>query len=73
MNNLTLAGLAVGQTAQIRELLCRGRLRSRLLDFGLIPGTAVTCVHQGAGIAAYRVRGAVIALRSCDAVTVTLA
>jgi len=46
----------------------------RLLDLGLIPGTAVYC--QGAAPAgdpvAYQIRGAVIALRRKDATSVLL-
>ena len=72
MNDHTLSGITAGETAQVRELCCTGQLRSRLLDIGLIPGTSVTCVHRGTGIAAYRIRGAVIALRDRDAVTITV-
>ena len=70
MKHQTLSGIAEGQTVRIQALNCKGALYSRLLDLGLIPGTAVTCVQQGTGIAAYRIRGAVIALRQCDAVNI---
>ena len=41
----------------------------RLLDLGLVPGTRVACVARSptGDPAAYRVRGAVIALRGGDA------
>lgn len=64
----TLDQLTEGASARIRRLEACGAIRSRLQDIGLIPGTRVTCVQMGAGIAAYRVRGAVIALRDTDAV-----
>lgn len=66
MENRTLAGISEGECARIRAVDCREALRCRLTALGLIPGTSVTCVHRGAGIAAYRIRGAVIALRLCD-------
>jgi ferrous iron transport protein A len=65
-----LAGIAEGQTVRIQAIHCTAALSSRLLDLGWIPGTAVTCVQQGAGIAAYRIRNAIIALRQCDAVNI---
>lgn len=63
-----LSDLAPGQGAVVRALQTRGELRRRLLDLGLIPGTRVTCLGQSpAGDpAAYRIRGAVIALRRVD-------
>ena len=67
-----LAGAAAGQTVRVRKICCAGSLRKRLPDIGMIPGTAVTCVHRGSGIAAYRVRGAVIALRLCDAAQIII-
>ena len=72
MNTQSLAGITAGETARVREICCQGILRSRLLDIGLIPGTPVVCVQQGAGIAAYRIRGAVVALRDRDAVKITV-
>lgn len=63
----TLVCIPEGHSARVRSLQLTGTIRSRLLDIGLIPGTRVTCVQAGRGIAAYRIRGAVIALRDCDA------
>ena len=63
----TLDRLTKGASARICRLEACGAVRSRLQDIGLIPGTRVTCVQTGAGIAAYSVRGAVIALRDSDA------
>lgn len=63
----TLSCIPEGHSGCVRALELQGAIRSRLLDIGLIPGTHVTCVQAGRGIAAYRIRGAVIALRDCDA------
>ena len=44
-------------------------LKQRLYDIGLVPGTKIKVVHQSpsGNPRAYLVRGAVIALRNCDA------
>lgn len=63
----TLDKLDEGASARVCALHSIGAIRSRLQDIGLIPGTKVTCVQTGAGLAAYRIRGAVIALRDQDA------
>ncbi len=61
----TLAGLSVGESATVVENHTAGSMRRRLLDIGLVEGTGVTCAFQSpAGDpVAYRVRGAIIALR----------
>jgi DtxR family Mn-dependent transcriptional regulator len=62
-----LSSLNVGQTAEVVDLspACRGLERRRLLDLGLVPGTTVTAELQSMGNdpTAYRIRGALIALR----------
>lgn len=48
-------------------------IRRRLQDVGLINGTFIECLHIGfGGIKAYRIRGAVTALRKKDAEKVLL-
>lgn len=62
----SLANLKPGQCGRV---LCLKQcaLRQRLQEIGLIPGTLVCCVLQKKrGIAAYSVRGALIALRFKD-------
>ena len=51
-----------------------GPLAGRLGDLGFTPGAAVECLFAapGWGMRAYRVRGAVIALRQRDAVQVAV-
>ena len=64
-----LSELMPGEKAAVRELLSRGEMRRRLLDIGLTGGTPVECVSRspGGGMGAYRIRGAVIAIRDSDA------
>lgn len=63
----SLADLELGESGRIVRLSarCRGSERRRLLDLGLIPGTVVAAELCGAGgdPIAYRVRGALLALR----------
>jgi len=63
---LTMAGLAPGTQAQVQSLDADGSLRRRLLDLGLVPGTVVASIGRSpAGDpTAYRIRGAVMALRA---------
>ena len=51
----TLACIAEGESVRVRSLEMGGILRRRLSDLGLIPGTEVTCVRRGNGLAAYRI------------------
>lgn len=61
----TLDQLQPGQTAAVVSLSCTGPNRRRMLDLGILPGTtiAVEMVSPLGDPIAYRVRGAVIALR----------
>lgn len=63
----TLADLAVGQDAEIVLISqgCRGIERRRLMDLGIVPGTAIALERRGmtGGLSAYRVRGTLVALR----------
>lgn len=62
-----LSSLAPGETALVEDFspVIQGVQRRRLLDLGLVPGTRVEAVRVGPGgdPTAYRIRGAVIALR----------
>lgn len=69
MNKTSLADLRPGGHAAVSSLRLGGAMRRRLLDIGLTGGTPVECVSRspGGGMAAYRIRGAVIAIRDADA------
>ena len=75
MSVTTLNQLKEGQTATISGLLAKGSMRRRLQDIGLIEGTEVECVQKSpAGDpVAYRIRGALIALRSEDSSNILVA
>jgi len=62
-----LSSLATGQQATVTDISpgCRGAERRRLLDLGLVPGTRVCAelASPAGDPVAYRVRGALVALR----------
>lgn len=66
-----LSALTAGETGTVIALAvsCRGAQRRRLLDLGVVPGTRVTNELTGPSgdPTAYRIRGALIALRSDQA------
>ncbi len=63
-----LNDLKPGQTARILTLASTGSTRRRLLDLGLVEQTLVQCVGRSPSgdPAAFRIRGAVIAIRSFE-------
>ena len=67
-----LAELTVGERGKVRCV--EGGLSQRLRDLGFTRGATVKCLlaAPGCGMRAYRVRGAVIALRQRDARQVTV-
>lgn len=71
---LKLSSLEPGQAGRVTALRCEGLSRRRLLDLGLTPGTLVECSFSGplGEPTAYRVRGALIALREeqCDEIEI---
>ncbi len=62
---IKLSSLKPGESGRVVALRCEGFNRRRLLDLGLTPGTTVECAFPGpmGEPTAYRVRGALIALR----------
>lgn len=62
-----LSTLLPGETATVSQISprCRGAERRRLISLGILPGTSVTAetVSPGGDPTAYRIRGALIALR----------
>jgi DtxR family Mn-dependent transcriptional regulator len=67
----TLADIEVGGRARVLGIspACQGAQRRRLLDLGVVPGTviAVEMTSASGDPVAYRIRGAMIALRSNQA------
>ena len=68
----TLSDLRPGEGAVVCGLRASGDTRRRLQDIGLIRGTTVACVGRSplGDPAAYRIRGATMALRGVDATRV---
>lgn len=68
MNICALNTLKVGEKAKIRSLDTDSSLYRRLCDIGLVEGTEICCLMKSplGDPCAYRIRGAVIALRNRD-------
>jgi Fe2+ transport system protein FeoA len=64
-HSLTLDALAPGQTAVVAALHSDGLERRRLMDLGILPGTAIQVEMKSplGDPVAYLVRGALVALR----------
>lgn len=71
---ITLLDVARGETAMVVGIVasCRGTQRRRLLDLGVVRGAEITpeLVSVAGDPVAYRVRGALIALRRAQAVQI---
>jgi ferrous iron transport protein A len=63
--NRTLADLLPGQSGVVKELHSQGPERRRMMDLGMVPGTVITAEMNSplGDPVAYRVRGALVALR----------
>jgi ferrous iron transport protein A len=73
--NRTLADLSPGQSGVVKELHSQGPERRRMMDLGMVPGTVIT-VEMNSPLGdpvAYRVRGALVALRREQARLVLIA
>lgn len=64
----SMSKMLPGQKASVISLDIDGDIRRRLLDIGLIEGTKIECVCQSplGDPLAFRIRGAIIAIRSND-------
>lgn len=67
--NCSLNDMTIGEKGSVVNLKTKGSMRRRLQDIGLVIGSKVKCVliSPGGDPIAYRIKGAVIALRSEDA------
>lgn len=72
---LPLSALALGECAYISRVGGVPDMAQRLTQLGFLPGTRVECelISPAGDPAAYRVRGALIALRAADAQAVMVA
>ena len=72
MPEKNLTDLHEGESAQVVLLLNESNIKRRLQDLGLVEGTRVRCIQKCpyGDMVAYGIRGAIIALRSEDAVGV---
>lgn len=70
----TLTKLAMNKVAIIESLNCTGDIKRRLLDLGIVKGTAIQPILQSPSgdPRAFRVRGSTIALRKEDAQNVII-
>lgn len=69
VETMPLSSLAVGEKCRIKGLSHCGTMRSRLCELGFVAGARAECLVRGfsGDPGAYRICGAVIALRQCDA------
>ena len=69
-----LSTLPVGEAGRVRCLRAGDGIGRRLMDLGFTPGAEAACLlaAPGNGMRAYRIRGAVIALRQREARMVIL-
>lgn len=65
----SLTGLKEGQAGKVKTLYTTGSMRRRLQDLGVVEGTIIECLQKSPSgdPIAYKIRGAIIALRSEDA------
>jgi len=73
-NCKAMSALCVGETGTVQCIVEKAALRRRLRELGLCDGATVTCVLHGAhrDIAVYKICGALVAVRDCDAKYVTV-
>ena len=66
---ISLYDLPIGRSTTVNSIQAEGITRRRMLDLGLVPGTRVEAlrVSPAGDPRAYRIRGAVIALRKEEA------
>ena len=69
-----MSELEPGMSGEVASLSNSGSMRQRLQDLGLIEGSRVTCLGKSlwGDPAAYRICGAVIALRRADCAQILL-
>lgn len=75
-NDLSMTRMNIGDIGIVKSIQVEGSIRRRLQDIGLFEGCELECVLKSPSgdPAAYRISGAIIALRSedCKAITCTI-
>ncbi len=73
-NVRSLAELPTGERCRVAELISTGANRRRMLDLGIVPETEIEAVLKSpsGGVAAYLIRGTLIAIRAEDAVNIII-
>lgn len=73
VESLTLNQLRVGDWLTVENVRGEDSMKRRLEDLGVVSGTRICCLMRSplGDPCAYRIRGAVIALRSKDAQKIT--
>ncbi len=68
MSIKTLRDTNVGDIVKVKKVTSTGDIKRRLLDIGLTPGTKIENAFKNpfGDIAAYEIRGALIAIRDID-------
>ena len=66
---LSLENTRIGQKVRVKKVISNSSIKRRLLDIGLTPGTIIERVLENfsGNLAAYMIRGALIAIRNEDA------
>lgn len=66
--------VGVGESACVMYISADDSMRKRYYDIGLLPGTKIDCLMKKGdrGMRAYRIRGAVIAIRLSDIRNITV-
>lgn len=69
-----MSELKEGQSAKVLSVNSLGGMRRRLFDLGLIEGTVIECLQKSSAgdPIAYKIRGAVIALRKDDLMKISV-
>ena len=70
--NYTLNDLPLNTKGKIKYLNCKGNIKRRLLDLGLVKDTFITPVltSPSKGLRAFYVRGSLLAIRDEDALNI---
>ncbi len=65
MKEMSLKNMPEGSAGLVKRITTQGMVRRRLMDLGLVPGSRVEVVRRSplGDPVAYKIRGAIIALR----------